>query len=721
MYASRCVITFVILLAGASAQAGQAAGIKAFYREGQTFLTWREDASVKGERYKVYAGDKPIGGANLGQAKCIAVIPEGSNRFQFLRNINAAKHRFFGPLTRKKWYRAIQIEDDENASKQLPDGTGLFVRTIKTPGKTYYAVTVERGGKEDRANVAALRKPVDEKVETPGAVMLQKLGDRYYVYAFFCDYELWNPDGVEDNWEGYVHVFHIRAPAKGRRDTREPYPVGFRLHAYGAWNDWNIGYCWPGSHVNVKLLDYHLTWWYGYSDALPKMLPRKRYPPRGTVVNFTERRVLQVAGWLRTNPKNFPFKVDPARFCVYGGSMGGTGAHYIGTRNGDIFAAAFADEGIFNWALPRPWNNWADNVVPKFGPPDRNDMTNEGVRVYELLNLPKQVAAHPERELAFMDIGQGIVDYVIPFHEVVDYWQALEKGKHPYASTWEIAGHSPWAGPASVMDYRGIRRDEVTPAFANASCNTALRSGFRIMGRWEKLTEKTLTIKRGSLGGQNDNVNGSFPDLKGKTLSLGPSGVTRRFFRIKNNTPTELTIEEGNLLEYTPPLTTWNLHVLKANIERKEGKARAPTEAEKRAVAAGRKKTYLICDGEPRGTWNGHFAWSTRSQNFDPKSNDDDIVDTDKKLAICIRVRKHRRSKWDKESATADVTPRRARAFLPKPGEPVHWENWDLGDPAAPKKIAEGDVKADRHGLVTVPGLVVGKKGWGSRLVLTRK
>ena len=262
-YVRRVLTALFLILPAAVLARAAPSETKAFCREGQTFVTWKEDAAVKGERYKVYTSDKPITAANLGRARCVARIPEGSNHFQFLRNINVARHRFFGPLSKEKWYKAVQIEDDENASKQLPDGTGLFVRTIKAPGKTYYAVTVEKDGKEDRGNVAALAEPVDEDVASPGAIMLQKLGDRYYIYAFFCDYEPWNPDGIEDNWEGYVHMFHIRAPAKGRRGTKEPYPVGFRLHAYGAWGDWNIGYCWPGSHVNVKLLDYHLTWWYG--------------------------------------------------------------------------------------------------------------------------------------------------------------------------------------------------------------------------------------------------------------------------------------------------------------------------------------------------------------------------------------------------------------------------------------------------------------------------
>jgi hypothetical protein len=693
---------------------------KALFREGQTFLTWKEDSAVTGEWYCVYAAAEPITAQSLDKALRVARIPEGSRHFQFLRNIGRDRKGFFADLAAEPWYQAIQIEDDEAGAKQLPEGTGLFVRTIHAPGRAFYAVTMERGGQEDRSALAATSAPVEESVQPPGAVLQRKLGDRYYLYAFFCDYDVWNPDGIEDNWEGYAHIFRVRAPAAGAKGTGEPYPVAVRLHAYSAWKDWNIEYCWPATHVNIRLLDYHLTWWFGYNEHLPKLEAGGKAPPAGKVVNFTEQRVLQVARWLAAGPHNFPFKIDAERLCVLGGSMGGTGAHTIGTRNGALFAAAFADEGIWNWALSKPWNNWAENVVPKFGPRERNDPLPDGTPVYDALNQTKQAAEHPERELPFMDIGQGIIDYVIPFHDVTEYWKALEQGKHAYAATWEMAGHSPWAGPASAMDYRLIRRDEVLPAFANASCNTRLASGFRITATHAGLTAKTLRIKAGSLKDQNDHRDGSFPDLRGKTLVLGPGGSTRAFFRIASNTPTELTIEEGDLVAFQPPLTSWDLQQLKTGIKSKDGSAREPSDAEKSAKAAERKRTFLICDGEPRGVWNGHFQWSTRNQNFDPTSAEDDSVDEAGRLAICLRVTKHPRSAWDGGSATADVTPRRCRNFRPKAGETVRWENWDMSDPSKPARVNGGQVAADAHGLVTVPAFAVGRKGWGNRLVLTR-
>jgi hypothetical protein len=696
-------------------RAGQAADLQALYREGQTFLTWQEDGTVSGEWYCVYVSAQPITAQNLDQARRVAKIPEGSRHFQFLRNVNVQAQEFWTNLVQEPWYEAIQIEDDENGAKRLAAGTGLFVRTIHAPATNYYAVTVESGGVEDRTAPAALAAPVVEAVGTPGAVLQLKLDDRYYLYAFFCDYEVWNPDGIEDNWEGYVHVFHIRAPAAGAKDTQEPYPSMFRLHAYAAWDDWQIPYCTPDTHVSVKQLDYHLTWWYGYSDNLPGTAP-------GTVVNFTERRVLQVARWLASGPTNFPFAVDPGRISVYGGSMGGTGTHTIGARNGDVFASAFADEGIQNWALDARWNRWAPNVIDKWGTRSSPFPPWDGVPVYDSLNQTKQAAEHPERETPFLDIGQGIIDYVIPFHDVNKHWQALETGKHPYAATWGLFDHVPWAGPASVMDYQQIRSDELVPAFANASCNTRLDSTFRNLADSSGMTATTLSIASGALradlnrvGQNDDDGSGNFTNLVGKTLVLGPAAlVNTTYFRIASNTATTLTIESGDLVAYKPALTSSQLSTLTTQL------GRDPTTEEIDARVEVLKKRFLICDGEPIGVWNAHFQWSTRRQNFDTNSAADELVDATTNLAICLRVTTHPRSAWNETSATADVTPRRCRNFRSVPGEPVHWQNWDMSVPASPVLRAQGQVVADAHGLVTVPGFVIGRSGWGSKLTMSR-
>ncbi len=134
-----------------------------------------------------------------------------------------------------------------------------------------------------------------------------------------------------------------------------------------------------------------------------------------------------------------------------------------------------------------------------------------------------------------------------------------------------------------------------------------------------------------------------------------------------------------------------------------------------------KRKNFLVCDGEPRGQWNGFFTWSTSLQNFDSSSKDDDIVDEAKMASICIRLTPYKNIGECKDNfAKADITLRRCKNFKPSPNETVKWENWNYSDPKSPEKIADGEVSADINGLVTVPKFQIGKKGWGNKLILKR-
>ena len=139
-----CVL-FVLLSFPLAARAAPV-GLKAFCRSGQTFLTWQEDGA---DWYYVYASDTPI--EKTAGLNWIAKIPKGSNHFRFLNadpnneNRNTKDTKLANLLNGQKWAERIQIEDAPDASKGLPDGTGLFVRTIKNEGTTYYAVTSAEG------------------------------------------------------------------------------------------------------------------------------------------------------------------------------------------------------------------------------------------------------------------------------------------------------------------------------------------------------------------------------------------------------------------------------------------------------------------------------------------------------------------------------------------------------------------------------------------------
>jgi hypothetical protein len=113
----------------------------------------------------------------------------------------------------------------------------------------------------------------------------------------------------------------------------------------------------------------------------------------------------------------------------------------------------------------------------------------------------------------------------------------------------------------------------------------------------------------------------------------------------------------------------------------------------------------------PKGQINVTLEWSARENDFAPGSTRDDILDEEQRWAMNLRS--------TAGDQTANVTPRRCQRFRPEAGGNYRWENWSYANPQQPVQVAAGEVHADRYGLVTVPRVAIGTKGWGNRLVIT--
>jgi len=677
--------------------------LDAFVRDGQTFLTWQEDGS---DWYFVYASEEPI--TSINNRKWIAKIPRGSNRFRFPAVSSHRGHtdRKYKELFHgKPWADRIQIEASQDASKGLPDGTGLFVHTIKTEAARYYAVTSsETNAIHEGQN--SLVATVDEKPGIPGATLVFKK-DHLHYFVFFTDFATWNSDGIDDHMHGYSHVFTASIPEK----VIDPSPLSVRLHAYSAWNGVFMPYSYPiNNGVSIAMFDYSLTWWFGHGESLTTT--HGKNAPHGMVVNYTEQRLMQVIRWLAGNPASFPATIDSSRVYLLGGSMGGSGANHITCKQGDIITSGQASKGYTNWSLSEDLAPYArDNRVNvflgdfqrKFGTLDDNNTTNlSSKRVFDVLNLASWVS-DPKANVGYLETANGSIDSVIPFWGVAEFWDALETGKHPYSATWLQVGHSSRLGSGSPMVFHQLRSDETIPAMANASCNSKLDFGFRFMGRIKQVMEKKIQID-----------NPITHDITGMTLVVGPSTLTSKRYQVSGTDGDFILITEGNLLDYTPPVTAWQKSELKRRLNRE------PSDKEIREQAAANKSRYLVIDGDPEGTRNGHIAWSSSHQNFDKSSTDDDIVDTENQWCMNFRLEKNQHlGEWKLNTATVDITPRRCQKFKPPVGTQVRWENWDHSSPGQPERIASGEVSVDRHGLITVPEFIVGKRGLGNRLILT--
>ena len=120
--------------------------LKAFYRSGQVFITWKEADVPEGTTFNVYAASGPIKSSNLSRAKKVGHhigIHSGRDWWQDPASFNG-KAKSGKPV-------GFIIEP---GGKPIDPSGGLFVHIVtkKTEGKAYFAVTVNRpDGKEDRS------------------------------------------------------------------------------------------------------------------------------------------------------------------------------------------------------------------------------------------------------------------------------------------------------------------------------------------------------------------------------------------------------------------------------------------------------------------------------------------------------------------------------------------------------------------------------------------
>ncbi|MBI4470964.1 MAG: DNRLRE domain-containing protein [Acidobacteria bacterium] len=148
-----------ITYAGRGSYPVQVSGVRAQYRDGQTFITWQEIATTDPETaYRIYRHTLPITADNLPAAELLDEVPQGSATFP---RLNENGGRLSTPFS----------------GGPLPDLSGLYVYTVESSGPHYYAVTsVVRGSENQAIDLSNSTGPEIEKVSVVSPV-LQSLED----------------------------------------------------------------------------------------------------------------------------------------------------------------------------------------------------------------------------------------------------------------------------------------------------------------------------------------------------------------------------------------------------------------------------------------------------------------------------------------------------------------------------------------------------------------
>ena len=438
--------------------------VEAEYRNGQTFITWRDADTVQVKGYRVFHHASPITDDNFAEAVVIAEsISPGSSSDYVYYSIH-------------KKLRGFVIT---NLGEQLPVRHGLFVHTVKKREPAFYAVgSLDAGGNLVPSFVVGKNSLGDPVRQSPGD-MQPVLAKHLKTETGLADvYIHWVGEDMHPR-EGMAYRFAVTMSADYKPWVRHPLLIN--LHGAGgrygtvhrADDDWVILY------PDMRTVTFHSEKYPGYSGrgstfwyGLNSNFYNKEDPYGGINVNYTERRVLWTIRWVMSR-----YNIDPDRVHIQGSSMGGYGTLNFALRHPELFASASAR--VPNVDFHR-MSDYANSICEThWGPRQDNILTNEGIGVYDRMDLVSFVRSHPQVDFPVIMMMNGKQDRLVGWEGVRLFYQAMQETNHALMAFWSKAGHGGLERPEFEMpqeffeiDLRKLRRDESYPVISLASTNS---------------------------------------------------------------------------------------------------------------------------------------------------------------------------------------------------------------------------------------------------------
>jgi hypothetical protein len=482
------------VLASGTTQAAEAAnvdGIRAVYRNGQTFVTWKDVAEGREGarfRYSLYRSGRPFTPDSLDRAElCYSGVLN-----------NSAKLYVYA------FRQADRLNPDkptcviEEGGAPLPMWSGLAVRTVAQAGRSYYAVlATDTAGRRLGAILPgrnATAEPVEEHV---APIQPIKIGDSKArnpasamtgTKGLSLTYSLHGSSstGGDAGSTGDLYLY-FGTPDMGWRDglpglfsvTERPPKQGLVLFPRDAIVN-------PSGNGVVE------TCWFGYF-CVPQ--GAKHTEPR--VYPFTERRMMWMLQWTMKK-----YEVDPLRVYSVGQSMGGMASTQLSFRRPEVFAAVYP-------RLQRVRQSWLPALLPGItsinkGRYNQPTPMEDGVTDYfDHMDSVKWVKEQ-HGDLPFYGWCCGRNDWVEPWGAYIEMVKALTANHHGFAMAWTDGGHDNETPRVMVRvnKYYGpekFARNQSYPAFGTSSIDDDLGSGVRV--EKEVGGKKTMVLKDGALTG----------------------------------------------------------------------------------------------------------------------------------------------------------------------------------------------------------------------------
>lgn len=497
------VVTLILTLLGVTACAAPVvSNLQGTCRQGQVFLTWDEPAGWQG-RLTVLSAAAPITTETARQSTVIShhMMP-GSARDWWLDPETFGDPLPADPQTGQKPPIPHEGFLLQPGGPRLNPDSGLHVHTVGADeaGPRYFAVvSVSNEGVENWEIVPGVNATVQPIQQQPAPVepIWQNAGPP--------------PDPARGRGKALHLVLHAKT-GRGGMDYlafgdaslgwREGLPFKFGVRVTDTAvivsptdRTWIDRMFTEGKDNCQKLTPAIHTFWYGYNSNIydPARIPQ------GTVVNYTERRLLWILDWVQRT-----YQTDPNRVYAQGSSMGGCGSMSFAFRHPEIFAAIRPHVPIVAYG-PSLTGDSTYRIAAETGGLDMP--TNEGMSVRERLDATRFVRNHPG-DLPFVVITNGRKDGSIPWGKNPEFYRAMQEAHQGMIAAWDDGDHSTCGAnlPADVKAYNNLgafhrlfARNKSYLAFSHASTDNDPGNGdpkdgdiVGFMGRgltWEEPTD----------------------------------------------------------------------------------------------------------------------------------------------------------------------------------------------------------------------------------------
>jgi pimeloyl-ACP methyl ester carboxylesterase len=481
------LVTWCALLAAALGRAAPGVSdVRAFHREGQTFITWTEtglpsaplDATDKlmrtradaarraGVCYRIFRSMQPpatAGLAALGEAEALSCW----------------NPTYYGANPQEKAAQRYIVREGEPS---LSPGTGLYVHNPAVAGRAWYGVAWASNGVAQAAVWSA--EPVEETVG-PGVPVLQKR-ERVKDFNGVANPELhfyvrWDapPNAAAEN---RANDYLVGVPP---RSSQSKAPVALMLHCWGGSQ--HNGYGWWQSHgtegttflIAPNQMPY--DWWTGHHEAFWETRGQRDEQKearwkQGKVYPYTARRLLSFLDWAAT-----AYPLDLARVGVGGNSMGGSGAPMLALRYPERFAWCVSWVGVHN---PNNTPQYKGGYESAWGRQAWALPFENGVNVWDHYNDPLYLRQHAAQDVGLIVFANGKNDLGIGWEQALAFFRALQETRQPHVFVWGLADHGqraqlPAGGGERVLPIN-VAANRSLPAFSRCSLDDDPGTGTRL-------------------------------------------------------------------------------------------------------------------------------------------------------------------------------------------------------------------------------------------------